>query len=109
MGKIEQRFVPEHNPDPTEAGADLGERLHQDGDAVRGGARLPGVPPVIETLYPSIDGLPPGVFEEWVGECFAHELDRRLVSGVAPGLDLLGKIYAPWSSLLRSWRCAPWE
>ena len=67
---IETRLTPKQGQGPTEAEADQEERLHKDRDAVRGGAKLPYVPPVIETLYPSSDSLPPGVFDEWAGECF---------------------------------------
>ena len=67
---MEKRFIPKHDPDSTEAKADCEEQRLSYRDVPRGGAKLPYVPPVIETFYPSIDGLPPGVFEEWGAKCF---------------------------------------
>ena len=36
------------------------------------GGKFPYEPPVIETFYPGSTGLPPGVFEDWAGECFSR-------------------------------------
>ncbi len=65
---IKQRGAPKHSPEPTEAERYYEERLHENRVATRGGTRLPSVPPVIETFYPST-GPPPDVVAEWSGEC----------------------------------------
>lgn len=111
---IEQRFVPKHNPDPSEAGVDHEEWLHKDRYATRGGARLPWVPPVIETLYPSIDGLPLGVFDEWAGECFIRRQKgsprgsrsyRPRHWGWVPFVQLLRWLRPVAACVSRPWRC----
>ena len=35
-------------------------------------AKLPYEPPRFETFHPTGTRLPPGVFEEWTGECFVR-------------------------------------
>ncbi len=48
------------------------------GNAKRSVAKLPNEPPVIETLYPSSTGLPPGVIDEWGGKnLLRSETDDR--------------------------------
>lgn len=60
---------PKRNLHPTKADLNYTDSVPANPKAAREGAKLPYVPPVIETLYPSSTGLPPGVFEEWGGEC----------------------------------------
>lgn len=77
IGMIDKRFVPIPSPIPREAEADEQERLPRNRDAARCGAMLPYEPPMIWTLHPSDTGLPPGVFEEWGGECLSHRSETH--------------------------------
>ena len=62
-----KRFIPTYRPLPMELEAE--ERRLRNRDAARGTAGLPLVPPVIDSFYPSENGLPPGVHEEWSLGC----------------------------------------
>lgn len=75
---VETKLAPKNHQDTARPELDHEERLDKNRDnEQRGGASLPNAPPVIETFYPSINGLPAGVFEEWVGECFSRTRKER--------------------------------
>ena len=61
--------IAKYRPAPMEVGADPEEERLRNRDEARGAAKLPWVPPVIDSFYPNITGLPPGVYDEWCLAC----------------------------------------
>ena len=63
------RLAAKHGQGSMKPEPDREEQLDKTrGNEPRCGARLPYVPPVIETFRPSIEGPPPDVIREWSGE-----------------------------------------